>query len=521
MTNLTQAPKFTISMLCHNKLGLTQACVASVLKHSANYEFIITDNASVDGTQHWLKELAARHLHVRVVTNAQNKGFKDPHTHALTLARGEFFVLLNNDMEVSAGWLEVLAKPFAEDAKMALTGVAGTCCALDENLHAYGGPKAPAEYIEGSCLMIPTGLARRHGLFAPWLKFIYWEDTELAFRMREQGYRIKHVELPMKHDKPGSTSSTVPECREALRHNTEQMKQRWGWYFVRRDMKRRILVRRLGAHGDVLLATPALKALRERYPKAEIGVVTKCPQMLKGLNWLTTKTVKRAHYDQFIDLDLAYESRPEVHIVQAFADKLEVTLPKRWQMHMVASEADEVWAERTSRGAKLALVHAGPSCWSNKNWTLEPNGELDYTRWGQVIRALQRKGYLVGLVGDANGQPLACDLNLLDGTTPQQLYALCKRTSLFMGIDSMCQHVASAADTPSVVLFGPTNPRAIIRPTPRIAVVQADVRQVPCVGAHGRREKAVTASPCDGSCTRAITTEMVLGAVERVERLTT
>jgi ADP-heptose:LPS heptosyltransferase len=124
-------------------------------------------------------------------------------------------------------------------------------------------------------------------------------------------------------------------------------------------------------------------------------------------------------------------------------------------------------------------------------------------------------------VGDANGQPLACDLNLLGGTTPQQLYALCKRTSLFMGIDSMCQHVASAADTPSVVLFGPTNPRAIIRPTPRIAVVQADVRQVPCVGAHGRREKAVTASPCDGSCTRAITTAMVLGAVERVERLTT
>jgi ADP-heptose:LPS heptosyltransferase len=127
---------------------------------------------------------------------------------------------------------------------------------------------------------------------------------------------------------------------------------------------------------------------------------------------------------------------------------------------------------------------------------------------------------MVGVVGDGNGWPVPCDLDLRGKTTPQQLYALAKVARLFVGIDSLPQHVASAADCPSVVLFGPTNPRVIVRPTPRIVVVQADVRKVPCVGEHGRRTKPVTASPCTGECLRAVGVEGVMGAVERVERVT-
>jgi len=84
----------------------------------------------------------------------------------------------------------------------------------------------------------------------------------------------------------------------------------------------------------------------------------------------------------------------------------------------------------------------------------------------------------------------------------------------------MAQHVAAAADCPSVVLFGPTNPRAIVRPTHRIVAVVADQAKVPCVGEHGRRKKPITSTPCQGKCMEAITTEMVLKAVEREELLT-
>lgn len=512
-------PLYTVSVAVHNNLHLTKACVASVLKHSHDYELLVTDNASADGTQHYLADLAAKHRHVRVLTNKSNLGFKEPQEAALRHAKGQFFVLLNNDMVVCEGWLEGLAKPF-EDPKAGVSGVAGTCCVLDDSLQ--GRPLMGAgqpEYVEGSCLMIPTGLARRVGLFAPYLKFAYWEDTELSLRLRELGYKVAHVDLPMRHDQQGATTRLVPEVQAHYDHNTAEMKRRWGWYFKRRDLRRRILVRRLGANGDVLLATPALQALRERYPQAEIGLVTKCPQMVKGLGWLNVATKKRAYYDEFYDLDLAYEKRPDVHIVQAYADVLGVALPKRWQMVMTASEEDQVWAERAARGANLALLHAGPTNWTNKHWALEPDGQVDHERWRRLARALGRKGYVTATVGTDEAPELGTDLRLT-GTTPQRLYALCREASLFVGIDSMCQHVASAADCPSVVLFGPTNPRAIVRPTPRIVVVQADSKQVECVGAHGRRDKPVTASPCDGSCLRAVSVEMVVNAVERVERLT-
>ncbi len=506
-------PRFTLSVLAHNNLALTQACLRSVALHSRDCEVIVTDNASTDGTGAYLTDFAAKNPRlVRTVINKQNAGFNEPNNYALTLARGEFFVTLNNDVEVCEGWLERLVEAFDTNPRLGLAGLAGTCCIVNDRL--VGAPAMRGEtpeYVEGSCMMVPTALARRVGLFSSYLRFAYWEDSDLSLRLREQGYEIAHVPLPMTH-RNGSTTKLVPQVREHLAHNTDVMRQRWSFYWRRRDLKRRILVVRGGARGDVLLLTPALRALRDRYPLAEIDVQTKCPEMLAGLDWLGRVVKKRTYYDEVYDLIGSYEKRPEVHIVQAYADALGVTLPKRWRLEMQASAAEEAWAERMGRGAKLALVHPGPTCWTNKNWPVE--------RFAEVAQALQARGYLTATVGAADAPEIATNLQLAGSTTPQQLYALAKRARLFVGIDSMPQHVVSAADTPSVVLFGPTNARCIVRPSHRIVTVQADQKLVPCVGEHGRRKKAITQAPCDGACMRAISVEMVLNAVERVERLT-
>jgi ADP-heptose:LPS heptosyltransferase/GT2 family glycosyltransferase len=507
--NQTSPTRYTISVLCHDRLTLTQKCLTSVFKHSNDYELFITNNASTDGTTAWLNGLLKK-SYIHIIHNPQNLGFIPPNNHALTLARGEYFVLLNNDMEVCEGWLEKLRAPFDANPRMAVTGIANTCTTISPQLIGSYGKRL--DYIEGSCLMTPTVLARKHGLFSPYLTFAYWEDTDYSLRLREQGYQIATVQLPMNHEKRGSTTEIVPEAREHLTRNTEAMKKRFGFYFKRHTFDRRILVRRLGAHGDVLLATPALKALRERYPQAAIEVETKCPSMLHGLGWVKLAQHHRKWFDEFYDLDLAYEKRPEVHIVQAFADTLGVKLNPRWKLYMEANETDLVWAERVCRGAKVALVHPGPTCWPGKCWPVE--------RFVEVVKGLRARGYLTMTVGTADAPTIGADFHYAGATTPQQLYALAKQAMLFVGIDSMPQHVASAADCSSVVLFGPTNPRAIVRPTPRIVAVQADVLKVPCVGEHGRRTKPVTQAPCEGECMKAITVEMVLRGVERVERLT-
>lgn len=498
------APRFTISVLCMDHLDLTVKCIESVLKFSKDFELIVTDNASSDGTPKYLAEVKNRFPKiVTIIRNQENKGFQDPNKNALRIARGEFLVLLNNDMEVCEGWLDALSEPFGKNRKLAITGLSGTCNHITNDYKASSGT---LEYIEGSCLMIPCAIARRVGLFADYLKFIYWEDTDLSLRVREQGYEIEQVKINAQHRHRASTTRHM-DLREILANNQREFKKRWDFYIRRRTFQKRILIRRLGARGDVLLLTPALRALQEKWPQAEIQVATKCPSMLTGMPGIKMAMDKRSYFDSFYDLDLSYESRPDVHIVQAYADLLEVRLPDRWQIEMFPTEKDEAWGFRKSRGMKVALIHGGMTTWPGKNWPLD--------RMEEVVSHLKQEGFLTIAVGDDHSPVLNCDDSVAGETTPQQLYALAKHASLFVGLDSMPQHVASAANVPSVVMFGPTNPKRIIRPTPRIVAVQATTADAECVGAHGRRTVAVTQAPCDGACARAVTVQMMIRGINR------
>lgn len=509
------APKFTISVLCCNSSyehkRVTVKCLESVARNSGDsWELFITDNASDAGTVKYIEEFQNRFGdRVKVILNQENKGFQAPNEHVLTQARGEYLVLLNNDMETCPDWLDEMVHPFEDNPRMAITGAGPGFTRLSPNWAATGGE--PVEYIEGSCLMIPCALARKHGLFSKYLKFIYWEDTDLSFRMRELGYEIQTVNIPMKHRHPSTTTRTM-DLREVKAHNAEAFKKRWTFYVKRRTFERRVAIRRLGARGDVLLLTPVLRALREKWPQASIEIETKHPEMLRGFDGVSVATKGKKYYDVIYDLDLAYEKRPQVHIVKAYADVLEVPLPKQWKIEMFPTEEEEAWAFRKSRGTKLALIHGGHTTWPGKNWPLD--------RMEEVVRHLNHLGYFTIAVGAADSPQAGCDDTVAGKTSPQALYALARHAALFVGLDSMPQHVMSAANVPSVVLFGPTNPKAIVRPTSRIIGVQADVNQIPCVGAHGRRKVACTQAPCDGDCIRGITVEMVTKAIRRLEALT-
>jgi glycosyltransferase involved in cell wall biosynthesis len=73
------------------------------------WELIVIDNGSTDGTAVYLagvQDVAA--VPVTVVSNATNLGFPAAINQGLQLARGEYLVLLNNDMVVTDAWLDQL-----------------------------------------------------------------------------------------------------------------------------------------------------------------------------------------------------------------------------------------------------------------------------------------------------------------------------------------------------------------------------------------------------------------------------
>ena len=79
-----------------------------------NYEVVVVDNGSADATRGYLRELAARHPHVRLIENHANRGFPAATNQGIAAARGEVVVLLNNDVLVAPGWMSRLVRHVEE-----------------------------------------------------------------------------------------------------------------------------------------------------------------------------------------------------------------------------------------------------------------------------------------------------------------------------------------------------------------------------------------------------------------------
>lgn len=102
----------------------------SVLQRSdyPDLEVIVVDNASSDGTPAYLEDFARRHAEVRVVLNGENLGFAAGNNVGLSLATGDYLVLLNNDTVVTQGWVMTLLRHFQQDPSL------GIACPVTNNI---------------------------------------------------------------------------------------------------------------------------------------------------------------------------------------------------------------------------------------------------------------------------------------------------------------------------------------------------------------------------------------------------
>ncbi|HBF89202.1 MAG TPA: dTDP-Rha--alpha-D-GlcNAc-pyrophosphate polyprenol alpha-3-L-rhamnosyltransferase [Bacteroidales bacterium] len=74
-----------------------------------NVELYVADNNSTDDSVHFLKQSFSQ---IKLIRLEKNWGFAEGYNRALQQIDAEYFVLLNSDVEVSAGWLEPLVEMF-------------------------------------------------------------------------------------------------------------------------------------------------------------------------------------------------------------------------------------------------------------------------------------------------------------------------------------------------------------------------------------------------------------------------
>lgn len=108
-------PNVSIIIVNWNGLKYLETCLRSLqaLDYPASkIEVIVVDNNSTDSSVKYIQEDFPS---VKLKLLDDNYGFCKPNNEGTKMATGEYLVFLNNDTEVSPGWLKALIKPAIED----------------------------------------------------------------------------------------------------------------------------------------------------------------------------------------------------------------------------------------------------------------------------------------------------------------------------------------------------------------------------------------------------------------------
>jgi GT2 family glycosyltransferase len=105
-------PRASIITLTYNNLALNKLCLESIIGNTeySNYEIIVVDNDSTDGTQDYLRYTAAQYDNISIILNETNNGFARANNQGIERSSGDYIVLLNNDTIGPPSWLTRLLR---------------------------------------------------------------------------------------------------------------------------------------------------------------------------------------------------------------------------------------------------------------------------------------------------------------------------------------------------------------------------------------------------------------------------
>ncbi len=209
-------PPVTIVIVNWNGRALMEACLPSVLAtRYPHFETLVVDNASTDGSVDWLR---ARHPGVKTLALPENRGFCGGNNAGIRATLSPYVVLLNNDVEVEAGWLDPLvawmdAHPRCAAAQPKLLRhdrrdvfeYAGACGGfldrlgypftrgrlfetMERDRGQYDAPRR-VFWATGAALVLRRDALERVGLLDEGF-FMHMEEIDLCWRLQHAGYEV-------------------------------------------------------------------------------------------------------------------------------------------------------------------------------------------------------------------------------------------------------------------------------------------------------------------------------------------
>lgn len=184
-------PLVSIVIPTWNGLDMLQNCIASIEAHTPGpYEIIVVDNGSDDGTSGWLVEHEREEPGLLGIRLDQNEGFPVAANEGMAMATGDYVCVLNNDTEVTDGWLEEML------AVMRLHPDCGLVGPMSDNVSGAqkGRATAGSTYVTrlvGFCLLIRRDVIDAIGGFDPLFGLGNYDDDDYVLRALVAGYRAR------------------------------------------------------------------------------------------------------------------------------------------------------------------------------------------------------------------------------------------------------------------------------------------------------------------------------------------
>jgi GT2 family glycosyltransferase len=212
-------PRVSIVIVSFNSKGDLEACLRSITQSAQgiDYEIVVVDNASPDGTAGWLRE---RWPGVRLIEAGGNLGFATATNIGIRQTFGDLVLLLNPDTILPAGAVGALATeldrrpavaivgprlvdgqgraelsfgkmiaPFAEVRQKILVVGNQRLAPVRALVEAMTRRTRTVDWVSGACLLIRRGDLDAVGLLDERF-FMYAEDVDLCAAVRARGRHV-------------------------------------------------------------------------------------------------------------------------------------------------------------------------------------------------------------------------------------------------------------------------------------------------------------------------------------------
>ena len=218
---------FSVVIPTYNRLPILQKCLRALENQHLrpnqvrNYEVVVVDDGSNDGTLDWISSHTQELPHVR--TLAQNHaGPAVARNLGVTEAKGDWIIFIDSDLVVTANFLQAHAD--ALEAGIAKLGsdrlftygwVINTCNFDDPTSESYKITDFSAAYFATGNVAIARKWLQAAGMFDPNFQQYGWEDLELGVRLKKLGLKlIKCPEAVGYHWHPPFSLEQIPRLIE-------------------------------------------------------------------------------------------------------------------------------------------------------------------------------------------------------------------------------------------------------------------------------------------------------------------